>query len=115
MSEGYNGWTNYPTWAINLWLSNDEELYEQANEIVRDAGSRYNCAQALEAFADELNELAGTPTEGFPADIYGWALGQVDWREIAEHWIEDNDIELDDDGDYIDPDDEENEDDDDEV
>ena len=24
--EGYNGWRNYPTWAVNLWLSNDEGL-----------------------------------------------------------------------------------------
>ena len=36
-SQGYNGWPNYETWAVNLWLGNDEagcalqqELLEQA-------------------------------------------------------------------------------------
>ena len=26
----YNGWTNYQTWNVALWLGNDEGLYEMA-------------------------------------------------------------------------------------
>lgn len=27
MSDGYNGWKNYQTWNLNLWLQNDEGAY----------------------------------------------------------------------------------------
>jgi hypothetical protein len=53
--SSYNGWTNYPTWAVNLWLSNDEPLYREAVEIVNGQHNvspggtafRANCADAL--------------------------------------------------------------------
>ena len=28
--QSYNGWTNYETWNVALWLGNDENLYELA-------------------------------------------------------------------------------------
>ena len=28
--QSYNGWTNYETWNVALWLGNDECLYEMA-------------------------------------------------------------------------------------
>ena len=28
--ETFNGWTNYQTWNVALWLGNDEGLYEMA-------------------------------------------------------------------------------------
>ena len=28
--QSYNGWTNYETWNVALWLGNDESLYEMA-------------------------------------------------------------------------------------
>jgi hypothetical protein len=27
--EKYNGWTNWDTWAVNLWLMNDEHNYNK--------------------------------------------------------------------------------------
>jgi hypothetical protein len=32
--DTYNGWTNYPTWAVNLWLSNDQASDEATRELV---------------------------------------------------------------------------------
>ena len=28
MSERYNGWTNYETWLVNLWMDNEQGSQE---------------------------------------------------------------------------------------
>ena len=35
----YQGWSNYPTWAVNLWLANDEGLYLATLELIESADS----------------------------------------------------------------------------
>lgn len=35
--ETYNGWSNYETWSVALWLQNDPGLYDMAR-MYRDHG-----------------------------------------------------------------------------
>jgi hypothetical protein len=88
-TEGYNGWINYPTWAVNLWLSNDEGLYSDTTDLVQ----RLKAAEDEHALADYLkswvtDDLAPDLGATFAADLFGYALDQVDWDEIANAWLE---------------------------
>ena len=86
MSE-YNGWCNYETWAVNLWLSNDAASYEYWAEQA-DGADVYalGCqlrAEHLDAVPVELNAV------GWAADLLGAAMQAVNWQEIARHIIDD--------------------------
>ena len=94
MSEDttYNGWKNYPTWNVNLWLNNDEGLYHQTLAMVSETRNhaklvRVETADMLKSFVCE--ELAPDLGASFAADLLGYALDQVDWFEIADAWLED--------------------------
>lgn len=88
--HGYNGWKNYPTWCVNLWLSNDEGLYHQVmdhlNILPQDDHDRRENAEELKRWVTD--DLAPDLGATFVADLLGYALGEVDWYEIADAWIE---------------------------
>lgn len=98
--DTYNGWKNYPTWVVNLWLSNDEGLYNEALDLTRETlesdhptspywtveeSHRFNVA---DKFKEWVADLADLDEASFRVDLLGYALDQVDWHEIADAWIE---------------------------
>ncbi len=88
MDQTYQGWKNYPTWAVNLWLSNDEGLYHATVarvEAAKDEG-RVEVADTLKAWV--TLDLAPDLGASFAADLLGYALDSVDWFEIADAWLE---------------------------
>lgn len=110
MSEGkYNGWTNYETWLVGLWLGNDEATYNywhgEAEECKRKAaaglGNPYadSPEQATKLLlSDSLKEqihnvkddlLASNKLEASMwADLLSAALSEVNWQEIADHMLQ---------------------------
>ena len=90
----YNGWENYETWCVNLWLGNDEGLYNLTREYLPDEDDEdFNRDEAVENLADAIcvfvNEIAPS-VQGLFSDLLTHCLGRVNWREIAFSWIEDN-------------------------
>jgi hypothetical protein len=98
MSETYNGWHNYETWCVNLWMDNEqgsqEFFREQAKEIYDDAVAKAWLTReevARHRFADWLKEHYDENIPEMPGvygDLLGGALSAVNWDEIARHYIE---------------------------
>lgn len=102
-TKGYNGWTNYETWNVKLWMDNDQgscEYWQEQAQEAYDAASepdrKYEAASALREtlksyFEDNMHEMldgAGVSCSMY-ADLLGAALSEVNWQEIAENMLAD--------------------------
>jgi len=87
----YQGWTNYPTFAVKLWLDNDEGLYNYSR-ILNRKHRDLDCLAHL--LRDRVYELM---PQGLAEDLINYALELVNWEEIAlairENEDKDDDIE----------------------
>ena len=91
----YNGWTNYETWAVNLWLTNDEHDSAMLSELAHATGELF-----LEVYLNEradtlknwvLDENPAYSDASLYADLLHASLERVNWREIIENHAHDND------------------------
>lgn len=78
--NGYNGYSNYETWLMSMWLNNDQLTYYMLEEIKAAADSAYAKAVKLEEMVRE--QYTFEPV-GLIADFINAALGRVDWAEIV--------------------------------
>ncbi len=106
----YNGWTNYETWNVKLWMDNEQNSSEYWGQIAQDL---YDAAESSNVFTkdeqaiidiaarlkdefetakDEWLEESGKSCSMW-ADLLGASLSEVDWGEIAENLLEDVDKE----------------------
>jgi hypothetical protein len=101
-TERYNGWRNYETWAVKLWLDNKESSYQHLASLTANVwasatatswGSRSDTARVELAEAIKEWIEAETPQLGATlwADLLNAALGEVDWFEIADNQLSDTD------------------------
>lgn len=107
----YNGYANYPTFAVHLWLTNDQGADEAARALAsvahhegmirsrtifpdRDEHDPDHAAFARSLAADQIKEwvdellAAEIDTASLAADLLNWALGQVDWHQITRSLLE---------------------------
>lgn len=98
----YNGWTNYETWAVGLWINNEQWTQENALELARSARegidfsptylnkaekAKYDLANTLKDWVEDeiLPDLGAT----LAADLLGAAVSEVNWDELAESFLSD--------------------------
>lgn len=105
MSE-YNGWKNYETWVVKLWIDNDgyaggaDTVQEEAERLAdKHSDDRTEAVRQLAKFIEEAidadidNSDEKALTTGLWADLLGRSLGMVDWDEIAEAYLEEYEFE----------------------
>jgi hypothetical protein len=112
-TETCNGWANYETWGVALILDNDEGTYNECSETAErlrseaaehhnvpdiwtaEQAARFELADWLKDFTETLCGI-GAESEDFgiaeptlmARQLLGAALSDVDWDEIAGHYLE---------------------------
>lgn len=107
--EPYNGWTNRETWAVALYINNDqglqESVYETLTNLTDDEGESLivkvdwtlsqtrDAGEAIKDFLDELFDL-DTHDGILPRDVYLMvqdigSLWRVNWDELGASFLRD--------------------------
>ena len=77
----YNGWSNYETWNVSLWLNNEPVTYEDLRDLLERNSDDYAAGEAIKSYVEEMMPDLGA---SMAADLLGAALCEVDWQEIAK-------------------------------
>ena len=92
----YNGWYNYETWMVNLWMDNTQQSHETWRQIAResidaDEGTNwFYFEDQLKQYLDYIQEdVDNHINNGTVKDLLGAAISEINTREIAMHWVAD--------------------------
>ena len=105
----YNGYTNYETWCIKLWIDHDQDRQEYWAEKVQEAwedSDTMNILSHKERAAQELSEVVKAEFEennplankaNVYSDLINAGLSEVNWYEIAlsliDNFVSENGID----------------------
>jgi hypothetical protein len=103
----YNGWKNYATWGVALVLDNEQSTYNEARnrahtiemhapgspQVIdgiwtKEQAARFVLADWLKDYVEELCGLESDELSMMARQMIGAALSDVDWDEIASHYLE---------------------------
>jgi hypothetical protein len=84
----YNGWKNYETWNVNLWIQNDEGLYGFVRDSLESLMDR--CDNDWENVS--INDIQEIVHDAFPLhktpDGVSLFSNEIDWNEISDALLE---------------------------
>jgi hypothetical protein len=80
--DEYNGWKNYQTWNVALWIGNDENLYRMACDYCH---VRIRAGKPI--LYRQFVNWSGLRGERTP-DRVAWAGTRLDYSELNEMLLE---------------------------
>ena len=78
--SGYNGWTNYETWNVALWIGGDPVLYEEARKFSKTSLHHGSLYQRFIKQCEVINTLWGKT-----GDDISWTDENLDIAELDEY------------------------------
>ena len=78
----YNGWKNYETWNVALWIGNDEGLYNMALEYTEQ--HKDDGCGVYKGFVEGLREVGSLQTP----DSVAWNDSGLDYPKLDEMMTE---------------------------
>jgi hypothetical protein len=92
------GWSNWYTWTVQLWIKNDEQMYNDYMAILQSITESpeiitadYVRGKVRDIYPLINPDIVGSVTEirRFDADLFLRVLDVIDWAEIAAAWVVD--------------------------
>ena len=97
-TQKYNGWANYATWLCNLWFD-DFDFSDDIEGLSECCDSKMDLLplieDIIELYVEAYMDSAIDEQHGFVSDLIQCAYENIDFRDIAEHYVDDvmDDIE----------------------
>ena len=89
-NQTYNGWTNYATWRVNLEMVDGMTLEYFTDSFSRAYGDdKESPADVGESIEEHVKSIMDEAPDGLVKDYANAFISDVNWYEIAEHLIED--------------------------
>jgi len=94
--EKYQGWTNHETWALNLWLTNEEGIYHYIQGAIKEAPNKYEAEERLKNIVEDWHDDCFEDEKGYSSCTKEMkmmfrevgSLWRVNYKEIVEAFLE---------------------------
>ena len=91
-TQKYNGWTNYATWMVNLHFENLDFTDEVDSGVFDDMNAhdvRCHVASLIQQYVEDYLDAVVDVTNSFVQDCINATINDVDWHDIANHYVDD--------------------------